>query len=567
MPTRFGSVRLDSHNPQLEAPERSGPKASVGSSLEFKTPPTTPAEAVESHPQHFWYEEPSRHPDLAQEFTGYVPTGDVPLNPPRTWMPRVERLPEVETLPPAMGESLIEDQYFSGLQAGQSSSGPQPEAAEAQTEVEKLSDIDEQYFGSARAVDLPVRTDPQDTRAVRQLVQESTRDLNYVDEQLFTDQTRASVPRKRPQPARRPPPRQSSALEYVKQLRQDPVLLQRGRPEGMIAQIGVSLKARLNEAAHLKQITHDAVEGPQDVEEPSQSPNPKLGGKLWEQLKPLGLSSLTSLEVIDLLKKSIIFDDHDVLALNKVYGMSMAGSQSGDFHSIQRYLPDLARILDVPELHVVHRLDKSTTGVLLLAKSPLMASTLKDLFRRRLIDKRYWAIVRGEPKPSGGIINIPMAETQLNGRFRMTVNPDYGGSKLIRHKSNPKRELFPAVTEYRTLGSAHGMSLVEAKPITGYRHQIRCHLSFGISCPVAGDHLYTYIGEVGRPQRLPPWALQKLGIRAAEARNLPLYLHAKNIQIPNIVPEKNVWVDASLSHHFNRMMKKLKLKPSSLVAI
>ena len=85
----------------------------------------------------------------------------------------------------------------------------------------------------------------------------------------------------------------------------------------------------------------------------------------------------------------------------------------------------------------------------------------------------------------------------------MNLFPDYGTSTEMTGKLRTKksgRTVFPAVTEYRVLNTNNMMSLVEAKPITGFKHQIRCHLAFGIDCPVLGDHKFTYVDEIGRPQ-------------------------------------------------------------------
>ena len=95
----------------------------------------------------------------------------------------------------------------------------------------------------------------------------------------------------------------------------------------------------------------------------------------------------------------------DILALNKPFGMGMTRTGTDpkeDLHTIQKYLPFLARASGVQDIYPVHRLDKSTSGVLLFAKTRAMRIKLVDLFRRRMVDKRYWAIVRGVPEPTEG---------------------------------------------------------------------------------------------------------------------------------------------------------------------
>lgn len=217
----------------------------------------------------------------------------------------------------------------------------------------------------------------------------------------------------------------------------------------------------------------------------------------------------------------------------------MTGS-SESFVVLNRYLPFLATKFESPDLKPVHRLDKTTSGILLMAKTEERYEDLKRLFKDRRIDKTYWAIVRGVPEPSQGngcfllarktlicpslekqkklsrfigIINIPLAETSFEGKYRMTVSPDYsefnrrdrnkGERDVWRKKTNPKRkEVFPAVTEYKVLRSNVHMSLLEVKPITGYTHQIRAHLGLGLGCPVLGDHKYSDVTRIDRPQVL-----------------------------------------------------------------
>ncbi len=187
------------------------------------------------------------------------------------------------------------------------------------------------------------------------------------------------------------------------------------------------------------------------------------------------------------------------MAVNKPYGLDMFGSGQ---HSLVKYLPKLAEAVEAEELLTVHRLDKTTSGIVLLAKSRERHDQLTELFRTRKIDKRYWTLVCSVPEPKQGIINIPLSETELKGgRYRMTVNPDYRSSKSITNKRPRKKNALPAVTEYRVLGeSKFHAALLEAKPITGYKHQIRVHLGLGLSCPIIGDHKYTYPTEVGKPQ-------------------------------------------------------------------
>ena len=169
--------------------------------------------------------------------------------------------------------------------------------------------------------------------------------------------------------------------------------------------------------------------------------------------------------------------------------------------------------------------------------------------------------------------------TLPDGRIRRTIQPDYSthdggrgagkGQGIIENKPRLRSsaQIFPAVTEYRVLKSFRHTSLLEVKPVTGYKHQIRVHLALGLGCPVIGDHKYTNLTEMGKPQKLSGETLHLLGIRQSKARDLSVMLHAKHVQVPEIVAGKQVWADAPLPHHFNRVIQSLKLKPDKFVAI
>ncbi len=185
------------------------------------------------------------------------------------------------------------------------------------------------------------------------------------------------------------------------------------------------------------------------------------------------------------------------MAINKPYGLPMFDQTGKEPHTVEKYLPQLSEALGLPYLYEVHRLDKTTSGVLLLAASEDMRRRLVSLLRQRKIDKRYWAVARGIPEPEKGIIDIPLSEARLpDGRSRMTVQPvGMRTSRRARAKG-----VLPAVTEYRVLQSFLHMSLLEVRPVTGFKHQIRAHLGFGLGCPVLGDHKFSNLEEMGKPQ-------------------------------------------------------------------
>ena len=260
----------------------------------------------------------------------------------------------------------------------------------------------------------------------------------------------------------------------------------------------------------------------------------------------------------------IIISD-DVVALNKPYGLQMFGDNM--FHSVEKYQPMLAKHLNCEELFQVHRIDKVTSGILLLAKTKEMHKYLTELFRTRKIEKSYWTIVNGTPNPKEAVINIPMIEANSNGRFRMTILPDYKNeSNLIKTKklSNITSRTLPAVTNYRTIKSKGNSALLEVKPITGYKHQIRVHLGLGLNNPVLGDHKYSNVFFDGKPQKIHGDILKRLNVRKENSRDLPILLHSKTIKIPGLNNDSDVMIQCKLPFHFVRIMKALNLNPSNI---
>ena len=248
----------------------------------------------------------------------------------------------------------------------------------------------------------------------------------------------------------------------------------------------------------------------------------------------------------------------DVVAINKPYGLTMFG----DIHSVEKYQPMLAQYLKCESLFQVHRIDKNTSGIILLAKTMEMHKHLAELFKTRKIEKTYWTIVNGTPQPVEAMINIPICETKVDGRYRMTVQPDYKNqSKLIKPKKISRLSAnYPAVTNYRIIKSRGNAALLEVQPITGYKHQIRVHLGLGLSTPVLGDHKYSSVIFDGKPQTIHGDLLEKLDVCKAKSRHLPILLHSKSIKIPDI-ESNDVKIRCGLPSHYISVMRALKLNP------
>ncbi|XP_071529595.1 uncharacterized protein [Panulirus ornatus] len=260
----------------------------------------------------------------------------------------------------------------------------------------------------------------------------------------------------------------------------------------------------------------------------------------------------TKYEISKLLKKSVIYDRYDVVGLYKPYGMSVHGGPNSPYHVLLDYLPELARHLNVEKLYPVHRLDANTTGVLLMARTPAMADTLKEMFKEQQLKKTYWAITKGIPSPLQGVIDIPVAEGVIDGRRRMILTPNVEGIKTFARNSHM------AVTTFRVLAKSNSAAFVELLPMTGVKHQLRVHLGFGLSCPVLGDHKYSHLRKLA-PQRLPGDILDHLMLKQSKVRELPMFLHSRSILLPEIVDGRNITIEAKLPAFFNKALSYLGL--------
>jgi len=191
------------------------------------------------------------------------------------------------------------------------------------------------------------------------------------------------------------------------------------------------------------------------------------------------------------LQARVLYRDGSILVIDKPAGLAVHPGPSTP-ESLERYLGALRfGIREVPRL--VHRLDRDTSGCLVLARHARGASKLGRLFSSAAVKKTYWAIVEGTPPAAEGVIDRSLKKLTSKEGWRMV--PDATGQR--------------AVTRYRVLGSSDGLAWLELSPETGRTHQLRVHCA-AEGFPVLGDPSYG---------------------RVASTR-VPLHLHARCITIP-----------------------------------
>ena len=190
--------------------------------------------------------------------------------------------------------------------------------------------------------------------------------------------------------------------------------------------------------------------------------------------KPGDLHELTERDVA-YAKSLVLYEDDMVIALNKPHGLAVQGGTKTTKH-VDRLLSAWGEGMDRPRL--VHRLDRDTSGVLLLGKGPEAAKRLAGAFARRQAKKTYWAIVIGNPKPPAGIIDLPLKKSGIN---------DF---EMMRPADAKEHGAEPAETGYVTVSrAAHRAAWMALRPFTGRTHQLRAHMK-AIGHPILGDPKY-----------------------------------------------------------------------------
>ncbi|MEK6746652.1 MAG: RluA family pseudouridine synthase [Pseudomonadota bacterium] len=231
----------------------------------------------------------------------------------------------------------------------------------------------------------------------------------------------------------------------------------------------------------------------------------------------------------EFVRSLVLYKDANVIIINKPFGLPVQGGTK-----IKKSLDDMlgGLLFDAKERpKLVHRLDRDTSGVLVLARNTKSASLLAKMFAGKDIEKTYLALTHGRPLQTVGTIDYRLlkAEHGENSYERVAVDDEEG--KYAR-------------TEYRVVESlARRFALMELKPLTGRTHQLRVHMQ-AINCPIVGDEKYG--GD----------ELQAQDVGIADG----LHLHARRIVIPAFGSGKKIDVTAPLPTHMKESFKALGIE-------
>lgn len=202
----------------------------------------------------------------------------------------------------------------------------------------------------------------------------------------------------------------------------------------------------------------------------------------------------------DEIASYIIWEDDELLILNKPSGLATQGGTKTHHHVDQLLKAYQYHYCKKVPLRLVHRLDRDTSGILVVAKTLKAANNLADQFKNNLMSKTYWAVAHGRATPLHGTIDAPIAKVE---------RPKGGETMAVDFKEGKK-----AQTTYRVVKSFGSFSWFELKPHTGRTHQLRVHLAW-LGNPIRGDGKY---------------GLRDDGFQDDER----LHLHARSIKLKNI---------------------------------
>jgi 23S rRNA pseudouridine955/2504/2580 synthase len=232
-------------------------------------------------------------------------------------------------------------------------------------------------------------------------------------------------------------------------------------------------------------------------------------------------------------KSMIVYQDDHIIVLNKPAGLATQGGSKVKIH-VDKIIAGLARGGHKP--HLVHRLDKETSGLLLLARTPQVARALGDLFKGRDIRKYYWALTLGVPEMPQGKVKSTIAKVEGRGGERMmVVDADHPDGKN-------------ALTFYNVIDQVgDNLAWVAFWPRTGRTHQIRVH-ALQMGTPLLGDHKYAPDQEFLTEKKLPN----------------RLYLHAERLIFPHPATGRIMDIRAPMDEDMRKAFREFGLDLASV---
>lgn len=229
----------------------------------------------------------------------------------------------------------------------------------------------------------------------------------------------------------------------------------------------------------------------------------------------------TKLNKVQSLEDAILYEDKRLLVVNKPHGMAVHGGSGMSYGVIEAFR---ALRPDAPYLELVHRLDRDTSGCLLIAKKRSALRYLHEQLQRKTMTKRYWALVNGSWPDKLKQVDAPLAKNQVQS-----------GERLVRVVADGK----PSLTSFRVVERFKKFSLVSAEPITGRTHQIRVHAQY------AGH------GLVGDPKYGEDDINEKLKNSNLNDR---LFLHAHSLKFKVDRDSKPITVEAPLPEDLSEVL-------------
>ncbi len=238
------------------------------------------------------------------------------------------------------------------------------------------------------------------------------------------------------------------------------------------------------------------------------------------------------------IENMILFEDDDVFVLNKPFGLAVQGGTKTTRH-LDGILAGMADRFGGERPRLVHRLDRDTTGVLLVAKSRFIAAKLGKTFQTRSAAKTYWALVTGVPRPHQGKVEAALVKA---------TTPD--GDRVRKSRPGEQKLAQHATTHYSVIDRVGNKAAwVSLKPVTGRQHQLRAHMQI-IECPIVGDNKY------GGDEMMPDVDME-----------VKLHLHARRLVLPHPRDQsEKVDVTAPLPEHMLRTWDLLGLDPNKFDA-